>query len=74
MFLFSINYSFLSFALLASAPDTQVEHKSTNSTTKYLYLSYANFMRENPGGNKKASSEEKNADISMAKELTNAGY
>ncbi len=74
MFLFLINYSFLSLVLLADVPDVNIEFESTNSDSSYLSLSYANFIRENPGGIKKASSEEKKAHISIAKDLTDVGY
>ncbi len=74
MFLLLINYSFLSLVLLAGAPDVYVESKLTNSNKDYLSLHYVNFIRENPGGIPKASSEEKEAHISIAKELTDVGY
>ncbi len=74
MFLFLINYSFLSLFLLAGAPDVNVEPKLINPESSYLSLSYANFIRENPGGIKKASTEERKAHISIAKELTDVGY
>jgi len=74
MFLLLINYSFLSFVLLAGAPDIYVKSELTNSNKSYMSLSYANFIRENPGGNKKASSKERKAHISIAKDLTNVGY
>jgi len=74
MFLLLINYSFLSFVLLAGAPDIYVKSELTNSNKSYLFLSYANFIRENPGGIKKISSEEKKAHISISKGLTDVGY
>jgi len=74
MFLLLINYSFLSFVLLGGTPDVHAESKLTNSNKNYLTLSYANFIRENPGGIKKISSEEKKAHISISKKLTDVGY
>lgn len=74
MFLFLINYSFLSLFLLAGAPDVNVEPKLINPDSSYLSLSYVNFIRENPGGIKKAPTEERKAHISIAKELTDVGY
>jgi len=74
MFLLLINYSFLSFVLLAGAPDIYVKSELTNSNKSYLSLSYANFIRENPGGIKKILSEEKKAHISISKGLTDVGY
>jgi len=59
MFLLLTNYSFLTFVLLAGTPDIYVKSELTNSNKSYLSLSYANFIRENPGGIKKSHLKKK---------------